>query len=71
MKNRCPCKGCLPPRRSPACHSTCIQYAGWKERREMEKAHIKEAKNIDEMCNYLSRHITSGDFERSRYEHSN
>lgn len=25
----CPCRGCVPPERHPACHDNCERYKGW------------------------------------------
>lgn len=54
MDNGCPCKGCTPPKRSPACHSTCPSYASWKSEHEQVKANIREAKRKDEMFIYFA-----------------
>lgn len=53
MENVCPCKGCIPPKRSPTCHSTCIQYAGWKVEHDEEKERILSAKKKDEVVIYF------------------
>lgn len=53
MENVCPCKGCIPPKRSPACHSNCPSYAAWKVEHEEEKERILSAKKKDEMLVYL------------------
>lgn len=26
-----PCKHCVPPKRSPGCHSKCIDYIEWRK----------------------------------------
>lgn len=62
MKNKCPCKGCLPPRRSPACHTTCTHYAEWKAERDKKNAQVREAKKTEEICLFFTRRGTSGDF---------
>lgn len=27
----CPCRGCVPPKRNPSCHTSCKEYKDWKE----------------------------------------
>ena len=45
MSNRdCPCKGCVPPKRTPTCHSSCTDYAEWKSGLDAENAKIREVK---------------------------
>ena len=29
MRNDCPCNGCVPPKRTVTCHSTCKEYKIW------------------------------------------
>jgi hypothetical protein len=40
--NNCPCNGCVPPKRTPTCHSTCEAYKDWKIAHELERAKIME-----------------------------
>lgn len=45
MSNRdCPCRGCVPPKRTPTCHSNCPEYADWKSGLDAENAKIREVK---------------------------
>ena len=45
MSNRdCPCRGCVPPKRTPTCHSSCPDYAEWKSGLETKNAKIREVK---------------------------
>ena len=41
----CPCKDCVPPKRSPTCHSTCPDYKEWKGELDERNAEIKKAKD--------------------------
>lgn len=46
MCNReCPCRHCVPPKRSITCHSSCDEYTEWKTMHEAKNAKIKEAKH--------------------------
>lgn len=29
-KRKCPCKGCIPPKRHSGCHGKCKDYKDWK-----------------------------------------
>lgn len=44
------CKGCVPPKRTPTCHSTCEDYlrekAEWEEEKKAIKAHIAQTPRI-------------------------
>lgn len=33
----CPCKNCVPPKRTPSCHSMCDAYIKWLEEHNKEK----------------------------------
>lgn len=34
----CPCKDCVPPKRTPTCHPECKEYNDWiKARREFKE----------------------------------
>lgn len=45
MSNRvCPCKGCVPPKRTLSCHSTCQEYTDWKTDLEALNDKIRESK---------------------------
>jgi hypothetical protein len=63
---KCPCKGCLPPKRSASCHSTCSAYAEWVEERAREKQAAWEQKQMDKACDYFSSHLTCGDYAMRR-----
>ena len=38
----CPCNGCVPPKRTSTCHSTCKDYKKWKIAYNAESAMIRE-----------------------------
>lgn len=46
----CPCKNCVPPKRTPYCHSTCEYYKKWceeyKKEKELSKAYIESMDDI-------------------------
>ena len=46
----CPCKNCVPPKRTPGCHSTCEDYKKWseehKKEKELSKAYIESMNDI-------------------------
>ena len=46
----CPCKNCVPPKRTPDCHSTCEDYKKWseehKKEKELSKAYIESMNDI-------------------------
>lgn len=42
--SNCPCKGCVPPKRSITCHSTCEAYIVWKHGLNEQNSIIKEKK---------------------------
>ena len=44
-----PCKGCVPPERSSACHSVCEKYINWKKEYEAGKAELKKRKELDKI----------------------
>ena len=53
------CKGCVPPKRTPTCHSTCEEYlkekAKWEEEKKAIKANMDKTPNVstfdfDKIC---------------------
>lgn len=44
----CPCRGCVPPKRTSTCHSECPEYIKWHNTRMEEKTKIYEARRADE-----------------------
>lgn len=50
----CPCYGCLPPKRTPECHSSCKDYLDWRV--EHQKLHDKRIAALrEEEIYYRSR----------------
>ena len=46
--NKCPCKGCVAPKRKPGCHSICPEYIEYSEQEEMRKKAYKIAMAAEE-----------------------
>ena len=44
MKDVNPCYGCVPPKRTPHCHSTCPDHKAWKEAEEKKKEAMRKEK---------------------------
>ena len=44
----CPCKDCVPPKRTLGCHSACQEYTDWKTAYETAKAKSREIKKEDD-----------------------
>lgn len=45
---KCPCKGCVAPKRKPGCHSVCPEYAEFSEQEELRKKALKVARAAEE-----------------------
>ena len=41
------CKGCVPPKRNPHCHSTCPEYLAEKAAYEARRKEAAQKKQID------------------------
>jgi hypothetical protein len=41
------CYGCVPPKRTPTCHSTCPEYIKQKAKHDAEREARNEAKFVD------------------------
>lgn len=39
---KCPCIGCVPPKRKMFCHSHCDEYDAWCEQRIKEKKKLED-----------------------------
>ena len=50
MSNACPCKGCVPPKRTPDCHSICPDYKKWDAERKETLAKIREINHAEDDC---------------------
>lgn len=46
--NVCPCKGCVPPKRTPDCHSHCQEYADWKKAHDEEVERLREIQRAED-----------------------
>lgn len=51
MKLECPCDGCVPPKRTATCHSTCNEYKKYVLKNEKRKQAIFNEKSIDIFLN--------------------
>ena len=59
-----PCKGCVPPKRHPACHDHCPEYLKMKKEEDMRKH--KDA-GRDEARNYTVSHLAkNADFNSKK-----
>lgn len=45
--NSNPCRHCMPPKRSAACHSDCPEYLAWKAAAKESKAKYEDNKGIE------------------------
>ena len=41
---KCPCMGCVAPKRHPGCHSGCEEYVGWRKERDEKGEAIRKEK---------------------------
>ena len=41
---KCPCKGCIAPKRKPGCHAACPEFAEYSETRLEQKQAEKQAR---------------------------
>lgn len=46
---RCPCYGCLAPRRNPGCHSYCDNYLEWDERNKKYREKARKEQEVSTM----------------------
>jgi len=44
MSKVAPCKGCVPPKRTPTCHTTCKDYLDWKTEWDAMREQIRKEK---------------------------
>ena len=54
--DKCPCIGCVPPKRTPTCHAKCTEYAKFYDKNEKKKQALK---SDDEVAKYY--------FTKSKY----
>ncbi len=43
----CPCKGCMPPKRSSTCHGNCKEYLEWSTAKTEENERIRKVKAVN------------------------
>lgn len=66
----CPCNGCVPPKRRPACGGTCPEYAEWKAGELKKKRTIQTAKANDSMVtDYVIKQMQACKREKNVSEH--
>lgn len=51
MSIKCPCYGCIPPKRNGYCHSTCNEFIEWQKKDREERAVIQNAKRKTSLIN--------------------
>jgi hypothetical protein len=47
MPKESPCRYCVPPKRTPTCHSTCPEFKKWRAELDEENAKIREIKEAE------------------------
>ena len=58
MNDECPCRYCVPPKRTVTCHIDCPEHKEWHDKHEEKNALINARKNEEsEMCGYISRQM--------------
>lgn len=66
----CPCNGCTPPKRRPACHGTCKEYKDWKAGENKKKRIIVQAKTNESMVtDYTIKQMRACKREKNLSEH--
>lgn len=64
MARKYPCKGCVPPKRHPACHDHCPEYLEVKEEEAKSKSAYSGRKDAS---NYTVEHLAkSADINNKR-----
>jgi hypothetical protein len=43
----CPCRYCVPPKRTAHCHSTCPEYTKWDKKHQEELEQLRELRRAD------------------------
>lgn len=67
---KCPCHGCKPPKRHPACSGKCPDYAKWKAEELKKKRAIRMAKANDSMVTeYVIKQMRAQKREKNMSEH--
>jgi hypothetical protein len=52
--NKCPCLGCVPPKRNADCHSNCQEYKDWSIAQQQRNQEIRKAKEEENVYELLS-----------------
>lgn len=45
------CQGCVPPKRTPTCHTTCKEYIAEKEQATKDKETLRKQKYLTNQLN--------------------
>ena len=70
MSNPCPCNGCKPPKRHPACHGHCSEHAEWKAKELKKKRAMRIAKSNEHMTtDYIIKQMRACKREKNITEH--
>ncbi len=55
MSEECPCRYCVPPKRTAYCHTDCPEYKEWCIKHDEKNALINSKKNEEaEVCKYIA-----------------
>lgn len=49
MQKESPCRHCVPPKRTPTCHSGCPDYKEWRTELDERNEKIKKAREEQKM----------------------
>ena len=66
--NPCPCKLCVPPKRKPGCHSSCVEYAEWNNEHQAKKDKLRKAKERDDIVVEYVATTTNKNMRRKNFE---
>lgn len=50
MAKECPCRYCVPPKRTPDCHGYCPDYRDWSIEHQEDLKKIKEMRKEEDDC---------------------
>lgn len=53
MENKCPCHGCVPPKRNSECHGSCRGYKEWKASEQVKKDAERKRKEQEAGSSYI------------------
>lgn len=63
----CPCKNCVPPKRSPGCHGKCPEYIEWHNDRIQDASARRKIKNQESMADEHTIKVTNRNKRRKPY----